>query len=336
MHTDKSVTHPETDSGLTNHLPMALSALVELGSSEAQRQRYTDRASTRLRWAEPSNLSIANDAELFAWLGQRQQYSALHRYLSQQLAQLGIAATLNRYLPALVDGLSTAAFHALIRLGHAVHDKDSEEVAAALAYWVWAHNALRFPAGDQPQRAEPLAIVAGLLEGVDWPTERFGDRLISNEFLAVMAHPSYPLLRFQLTPDSLSFSALRSLAIRAYWMHEDFTLLHGVTGVLAAERVSQWLDEPDQLLEPLWRGLVVAWLSKGLRWQPTAEPPGEPAFSIDELRHWAAQANNDHTIKLVAACISHYHSSQDALFLHAAQRCLEHDRQLSQAIAEGR
>lgn len=106
-------------------------------------------------------------------------------------------------------------------------------------------------------------------------------------------------------------------------MHDNFILLHGLTSSLAIERLSVWLERPEVLLEPYWKGLVIAWLTTGLRWQGMTWPNEPPRLSVEELRQAAVKTMADHTIKLVAACISFYQQNGDFLYLHAAQRAVE-------------
>ncbi|MFG1497564.1 questin oxidase family protein [Saccharospirillum sp. HFRX-1] len=318
------IDHPELANGLTNHVPMVISALKELGASEQVIRRYQDLTAAKLQAITEPPTDISNDSVLQGWLGRQTNYSGLYRYFYQQTQSTDLHTLLNRYLPGLAEGLASRAFHPLIRLGHAVHDRNTEEVAAALAYWVWAYQSLPYPSADQPTDKTPADVFPTLLTAVDWPEHRIdGGPLISDDFLAVTRLPAYQQLRFQLHPQQLELSALRQLAIQAYWMHDDFTLLHGVTSSLAIERLSVWLERPEVLLEPYWKGLVIAWLSKGIRWREVAWPSEPPALSVDPLRQRATQSTNDHTIKLVAACLSLYQQSDDVLYLHAAQRALE-------------
>lgn len=318
------IDHPELANGLTNHEPMVISALKELGASQTQLLRYQQLKRVDIEPITEPATDISDDTVLQGWLGRNANYAGLYRYFHQQLQQAGLSAVINRYLPGLADGLTSRAFHPLIRLGHAVHDRNNEEVAAALAYWVWAYQPLPYPKADQPVNKTPTEIFPILLNAVDWPEHSIdGGPLISDDFFAVTQVPAYQQLRFQLHPQQLELNALSQLAIQAYWMHDDFTLLHGVTSSLAIARLSAWLERPEVLLEPYWKGLVIAWLSKGLRWQPMDWPSEPPALSVKQLAERATQSTNDHTIKVVAACLSLYQHSKNVLYLHAAQRAVE-------------
>jgi len=319
------IDHPELANGLTNHEPMVVSALKELGASEWVVHRYQNHTAAKLQAITEPPTDISDDSVLQGWLGRQTNYSGLYRYFYQQTQSTDLRTLLNRYLPGLADGLTSRAFHPLIRLGHAVHDRNDEEIAAALAYWVWAYQPLPYPNQDQAADATPADVLPTLLKNVDWPEQRIdGGPLISDDFLGVTRLPAYQQLRFQLHLERLDLSALSQLAIRAYWMHDNFTLLHGVTGSLAIERLSTWLERPEVLLAPYWKGLVIAWLSTGLRWQEMEWPSQPPKLSVEQLRQKATQSTNDHSIKLVAACLSFYQHNGEMLYLHAAERAVNH------------
>ncbi|EAR09996.1 hypothetical protein MED297_07906 [Reinekea sp. MED297] len=311
---------------------MVISALRELGATKAHLQRYQALMAPKIRPMDAPECPIANDAQLLDWRGRRENYGGVFEYLSGQYQTLGLQPFLNHYLPMLAEGISGGAFHPLIRLGHAVHDRNDREVVAATAYWVWAYQALAYPSSDKPIAADPGDVLESLLNDQNWPEHPFEMPTITEAFEQVVNHPDYAALRFQITPDSLSFQRLNQLAIDLFWMHDDFTLLHGVTGMLAIGRVRRWLADERLLLEPMWRALVVAWLSTGLRWQPAEEPSSLPSLSLMQLRTLAAHGTRDHTVKLVAACLANFRKTERALYLHAAEREVLNDTQLQAMI----
>lgn len=324
--------HPDFANGLTNHAPMVVSALREVGATRAHIDKYQAMMAEKAHPVSALAEEVADDAALMQLAGKRENYAGIHAYLTRQCLHHGHRTLVNTYVPQLADGLSAVAFHALIRLGHAVFDDDATEVVTALAYWVWANQALPFPEADTSPNGDPATIMAQLLDGTEWPEARFDTGLIYEEFDAVTQHPTYSSLRFRVAEQRLSYSALADLAIQLLWMHDDFTLLHGVTGVTAARRISTWLDDPDCLLQPMWKGLVIAFLSKGLRWLPTAEPSSKPSLSVMQIKTLAAHSMRDHTVKLVAACLENYRRSKNELFLHVAEREIRNDDQLKMML----
>ena len=322
--------HPDFGNGLTNHEPMVVSALKELGASKAHIERYQTMMAEKTQPVIEPAVTISDDNDLKSWFGKGENYAGLHQYFGEQQLRLSNRTLINRYVPMLADGVTGGALHPIIRLGHAVHDFNDGEIVAALAYWAWAYQVIPYPQSDsEVETSEPLEkIVEHLLDGVEWPTERIDCPTITEEFAEVAAMQAYQQLRFYQPIAALSFEALQQLAISALWMHDDFTLLHGVTGMLAAERVTSWLDDKDVLLQPMWKALVVAWLSKGLRWRPMPNTQGEPNFSLPQIKTIAAHGTRDHTVKLVAACLENYQRTNNKLYWLVAEREVMNDAQL--------
>jgi hypothetical protein len=324
--------HPDLGNGLTNHQPMVASALRELGATKSHVARYNEMMSAKTKVVKNEGISIFSDEELAAYIGKQSNFAGIHRYLTEQQVTLGSRVMVNRYVPMLAEGISGAAFHAVIRLGHAVHDFNDEEIVSALAYWVWAFQQLPYPQNDV-ERDVPIAdVIQHLVDDIPWVESRIDRPTITEEFEVVTEDFRYQQMRFKVTKNQITLDKLQRLAIAAFWMHDDFTLLHGVTGVQAVSRISLWLDDASVLLAPMWKGLVVAWLSKGLRWKDAPLPVKKPTLSLAEIKNLAAQGTRDHTVKLVAACLDQYPSTQNELYWYAAEREIMNDAQLKSLV----
>src|SRR5512143_581470 len=130
---------PEYASELSNHLPMALHALSELGASASRMRQFAGRYLQRFagRGGGPRASTVAD------WLplrGQADAYPGLRATFEDALAREGRDAVLHRVLPALWPGVAAAAFHGVIRTGHAAQAGHDGELAAALAYWAWRRD----------------------------------------------------------------------------------------------------------------------------------------------------------------------------------------------------
>ncbi|WP_320827484.1 questin oxidase family protein [Reinekea sp.] len=320
---------PESNHGLTNHVPMVISALRALQASEKHIKDYRTLKSAKMTVETESEKFINSDSELKTWLGKKQNFIGVVNYMTRQLGQFGKEALLNRYLPILAEGISAGAMHPVIRLGHAVQDDNPEEVVQALSYWVWAFQQLPWPKYGNSTTALPADVVKHLLVGVDWPTERIGKhlklRLITEEFEAVVKTEAYQKMSIKPgNTDQISLGALETLAANALWMHDDFTLLHGVTA-LQAIRVISSIADVDSLILPMWRALAVAWLSKGFRWEQASPVECTPEISLSEMINIAKQGTNDHTVKLVAACVAAFKRTNQNVYLQLAERAILQD-----------
>jgi hypothetical protein len=233
----------------------------------------------------------------------------------------------------LADGVAGAALHPIIRLGHAVHDQNTQEVIAALAYWAWAYQALPWPAQPSASARDPETVLQNLRQNKSWPTEAELDRpTITEEFNNLVSLPMYQTLAMRLEAGVLSLPVLQQLAIRLFWMHDDFILLHGVTATQALGRIAPLLAQPEVLFEPIWKAIIIGWLVKDLHWQQAMPVTGEPTLSLVQIKTLAAHALNDHTIKLVAACLDGYKNTGDKHYWFAAQRRVLTDKQTAQMI----
>src|SRR5262249_16932595 len=123
---------PTYRGGLSNHLPMAQQALLELGASEAQLQAWTERYETRLEprvAARPARIDVERD------LGRPDSAAGWRMHFAARIAERGAADALREALVLLLPGAGAAAFHGLIRTGHAVLAGHEGELAAGLAHW---------------------------------------------------------------------------------------------------------------------------------------------------------------------------------------------------------
>jgi len=320
---------PESNNGLTNHIPMVISALKALQASEKHINDYRTVNAGKMAVVTESEAFINSDSELKTWLGKKQNFIGVVNYITKQLEHSGKEALLNRYLPILAEGISAGAMHPVIRLGHAVQDDNSDEIVQALSYWVWAFQSLPWPKYGNLTTAMPAEVIKHLLVGVVWPTERIGKhlklRLITEEFEAVVKTEAYQQMSiYPESADQISLEGLETLAANALWMHDDFTLLHGVTA-LQAMRVICSVADVDSLILPMWRALAVAWLSKGFRWEQASPVERTLEFSLSEMINIARQGTNDHTVKLVAVCVAEFERTNQTIYQQLAERAILQD-----------
>jgi hypothetical protein len=123
---------------LSNHLPMALQALLELGASAPHLQAWRESQAPQLE-AQPAG-------EAPAELGRADSDPAWRAHFGARIAALGAAGALRETLPTLLGGAGAIAFHGLIRTGHAVLAGHEGELAAGLAHW--AAHWLPLPVAD--------------------------------------------------------------------------------------------------------------------------------------------------------------------------------------------
>jgi len=276
---------------LSNHLPMAQQALLELGASAARLQAWTEHYETQLEprvAARPARVDASRD------LGRPDSDAAWRAHFGARIADVGAGATLREALPMLLPGAGGIAFHGLIRTGHAVLAGHEVELAAGLAHW--AAHALPLPTtADGP----PLAPADWLqaLRKLPRPSYPAG-ALISGRMEAWGASPEFAAVagRLHQGPDTLRDIAL--LAARTYAATGNFTVLHLLTASHAMTVLEPWWPEQDAV-QAFSVAAAAGLLASG----------AEPALMLDRAptRPWpalisaACDQDDEHVIKLTHA-----------------------------------
>ena len=276
---------------LSNHLPMAQQALLELGASAERLQAFTEASQTQLEprvAGRPARIAVDRD------LGRPDSDAGWRAHFAARIAELGSGAALREALALLLPGCGAAAFHGLIRTGHAVLAGHDGELAAALAHWA-SHFVPLATVDDGPSLDLPDWLQAlSTLPRPSYPSGSF----ITGRMQAWGGAPGFTAIagRLRRGPDTLRDLAL--LAARTYAATGNFTVLHLLTASHAMSVLQPWWPSPE-----LPRGFCVA-AAAGLLASGAA-----PALALDRppSRPWPALisatcAQDDaHVIKLTHA-----------------------------------
>lgn len=296
---------PEYGGSLSSHLPMVLSALHALGADAQRLRQCLELGATRFT---PST-DLPSATPLADWLARRGQWDAYRPLLAHfraALARQGPDEVLRQAIPALLPGVSAAAFHGAIRLAHAVRAGHSDEMACALAYWAcrWQLTAAA--------EVEPALVTRrdGLCFS-DWsgralaamPLAMPAGALIADRMQVVARTPAFAALAGRLETDGDTLPALASMAVKLYLRSRSFTVLHLVTACHAVRTLQPWMADPGSDLRHLGDAFLAAMWS-------TAVDPTRPPLTPDpaDSRGWPALAaaamaqQDDHVIKLVHSC----------------------------------
>lgn len=297
---------------LSNHLPMAQQALLEMGASAQRLQAWTETHEAHLvprSDARPAPLRLPHD------LGRPDSDLAWRAHFAQRIAALGQAAALREALALLMPGVGAISFHGLIRTAHAVLAAHEGELAAGLAHW--ASNFMPMPSAPGVQAVSLGEGLAALLQLP--PPPGLSGGLIAERMPAWAATPGFAeaAARLPTTPDTLRELAL--LAARTYVATGNFTVLHLLTASHAMTVLEPWWPGSD-----LPQGFVMA-AAAGL-----LASRAEPAWALDRLpsRPWpdllsAACAQDDsHVIKLVHAAWRLGRRWPDPAWRRAAERAV--------------
>lgn len=249
----------------SDHLPMALSAMQALGAPMNAMQSFFDDYSKKLQPIDKKGI-----------------YYQKQQQLTKQIEEQGIQPVVSSWIPELLPGLATRAFHPLIRLGFGISFDQPSEVASALAYWQVA----QFSPPLQPAERGPLRLVL----------ERDGDPgLESGSFtknlLRLDQQHRYPAP----VEDSLLGCAAASLDV--YLGTRNFFALHLVTATQAASVCEPYVDD-SVLMSSLTAALRAAY-------QIVGAPDFQVPMAVPD------RLDPEHAIKYCYACLMEHRRTGD-------------------------
>jgi hypothetical protein len=322
--------HPEYRGGLCNHLPMALIALERMGASPARLQRFATEYLKRLEPAPEPGTAI-DQSNWKERLGEQAAYAEYLGFFQREVARTGARAAIRAYLPRLQRGVAAAAFHPPIRTAFGVIADDAGEVAVGLAYWASRHLMLpkQGPAiveavEEMPTSDDPVALLGALRKQDDLAFQSNPDNLIDREFAEAASHPKFGTIARALTIDDLTFEKLRRAAAWLYLATDDFSALHGVTGMHSARVLADFAEDPRTLTAQLWRALLALYLALN-----RPELPDEAtvrSLTQATLPDWnkilpaAVESDDEHTIKLAFTCLDESRAGYGRIYRVLAAR----------------
>ncbi|MBP6384904.1 MAG: DUF4243 domain-containing protein [Aeromonas sp.] len=276
--------------GTTNHCPMALHALHEMGASPRQLQHFFDH--WQATHALPSGETSQDEDEI--------RFVRLRQQLADRIAAEG---WLPLFETLLARRLSPAggAFHPLIRFACALENGHVGEQAAALA--AWQCSPLILPVGEGAPARDVASLLAGL--SAQWEGRRWQGEWITERLQQVAEAPRWPgTLPQTLAESSSVLTQLAEVALPLYWQTSNFTVLHMVTGsraaaIVATQLPSEWQGQWQTLM---WQAVAAAYITVGA---PHLRPQTWPAcngLSWQQVLERALASLDDHVIKLVHCC----------------------------------
>jgi hypothetical protein len=302
-----------TQPGINNHVPMVLIALYRMGASSAIMNRYVERFDLSEATPPPvvthSNLITRNNWKYR--LGQG-PFSAWVDFFVEWIGQTSMDAVLHEAVPALMSGVCTAAYHALLRLTYALDYGSRDEVEFALAYWaVEFYPGPDFDADIAP--AEPEAIFDEIIKAASnlqiEPVNSIDGRLHQVYQNREIAHCWKPVRISGSDP----LEKMSGLILQIFAGSQHFTLLHALTSCQAMRRVLPYLKDPEKSLSAYWHSVCAAYVTVlrsrfelGRDTAPDCQMQWEEIFA-------AAAASEDSMEHIVKLCYTswleagHYH-----------------------------
>ena len=343
-------TGPEFQGWLSNHGPMAVEALVRNGHAGAVHSWLDD----YMRRLEdfPRGYRPIGDDDWREALGDARRIADWTTYFQRGVTDAPWPEVLNTWWPRLLPGLTAAATHGVIRVGHAVRslltDGDSParraELAHGLAYWAarWdtvagvgeALARLTHASRDGPVDEMPAPVaLEGALASIPLLSDRTGG--IVERLNRLGSLPDWPSL---LTPPDLPsdpdgieswLAKLIDVAVVRYLLYghgDEIMLVHSVTAPNAVLRTLPALDR--QLFVPSAAAAYVAAAALTSIYSaptpaPTASLPGFAARSPADAFARAVDHGDEHVIKFADAAVDSYARTGDERALLAIFRAAE-------------
>jgi len=310
--------HIEYGGYLSNHMSHALIALYQLGAPPERLQSWFDTYSRSLEPRVPPTPDFKITTENWQkYVGKKQHYAEYVDFFTNQVNQQGLNSVMSQYVPVLLDGLSSGAFHHLINLGYALEIDDEANAAESLAYWAYGQHSL----GPLKQDLHVTNMLPSLLETT---------KLIRNDrvFDRVSNKIGFQSTLNALTGDSQLLSALYKYLVRFHQQDtnveelvqrlciatielflftgcRDFFLVHLVTSMRALKNVLQRLtDRAFQLrsLELYWRALLATYIVQQRHEMKVYSIPATPELNWDSIIKRTLPVEEEHIIKCVFVC----------------------------------
>jgi hypothetical protein len=316
-----------TSQGLTNHLPMALVAKAGLGASYEELARFSEKYRRRLVSASEPTVRLTR----VTWrdvIGHHDAYADLVEYFNREIKEHGSDETLRAHLDNLVDGVSGAAFHGVIRLAYALDVASPARIATGLAYLASTAMFLG-PLNDATMISDDPEIVLGQLatESQRQPDDSVGN--ISARMRFVADQSQFATVAASLSVDSMTQFRLSGLALRLYASTDDFTALHGVTGLEAISRLRPYVGDVERLDRASFQALAAAYLSIGAPdiWSTARLSEMKDEMTLDEsdVATRAAFSDDEHVAKIVFTSRRLNEITCDPLYLAVAERAVRVD-----------
>ena len=291
--------------GITNHLPMVLIAMDQLGASEQQLQDFYDSYSQR-------NIPLRSKSHIIldGWESGLGLESALPDYVDfyrEEIDKKGYQYVLNRFLPRLLTGVAASAFHGIIRLGYGVISKNEGEMAFGLAHLSSHYIELgKRPVDTDESGFELLEKARKRFSGVEFT----GDRITARMQNASL-HPRFAQVNY--CPDSLSLKEMSHLLASAYAATNNFTLLHGITSCHAMRVLLPFIDDQVTAFKYYWQAILAAYISAGGAELAPPRDNREPSDSTANFNP-IIDSGNAHLIKVVYSCHEEYKYYRNPIF----------------------
>jgi hypothetical protein len=320
-----------TRGGMTNHYPMTILSMHELGASDQQIRNFKAQW-PRHRALINEHLGLLDQHQITTknWhlhLGKSNKLKEFRRVFVEQFSERDVADVISDALEHMQNGLPMGLFHPLIKLSFAAMHGDKGLLADALAYMairyhdvyrVEATQSSEISAGsalqtwsiirDLKQKNELLAALPNLTYG---GSISVCEQLCSSTKVQTLALNTAFTISATKLDDTIN--EVTSAAIQLYLSEPSLTTLHAVTASQALADLTRRFVNNDHsncifanLWQRYWVWLSALFIEKGCT-QLSIEPNSTnqtKATKVDwqQLSNKALNTNEVHIIKMVYSC----------------------------------
>ena len=306
---------PEYRGGLSNHLPMAVTALHELGASHERQARFFDHYSAKLEPASAfEHASPLMPGDEWNLLGKADAFQPLEAHFQAAIQRNGTDNVLRGALPYLMPGCGAAAWHGLLRTAYALISRHEGELASGLAYWTSRYldlGSVAFTGTTNDVRSALLSLKSHMR---DWHSDH---GLIYLRMQDVAANTNFSREVGKFIVEQHTLAVLADYALELYLRTRDFVVLHLVTSCHAMRLILPFCDDPGKALRAYWQSFAAGVIASGIDLKQGYRPlPSSGTWR--EVKELACQSNDDHLIKMVFTLWQENEHYQDARYLSAA------------------
>lgn len=315
---------PEYGPELTNHLPMAIVALNELGASEQQIQDFTKNHIKQrgLRALKRKSKIVFTEANYTNFLSQRDYYFAHDRFFTRSINKNGRDETLSRHIDFLMSGVCGATFHGLLRTAYGVASDNDAEISKGLAYWADTYMKITDHPAELSNNGVSLKELFekahNLHQQGHFSHVTAGSPNIFSKIDAVAQVDEFQNL-ISTTPlnSNTTLDEFRDISLNMFQTEDSFTSLHCITASHALRTLFNHVQNPESTIANAGHALVATYLSMGA--PKLVDPPqlsalkeGDLPYEFDQIR----QSSNDHAIKLAYTALEEYRDTGKDDYLH--------------------
>jgi len=278
---------PIYQGGLTNHLPMMFTALVESGVSTAKIEEILDKYKSDKDLYELTDVTYPTSDFEQAYINQTGYYLG-------RIHEVGVDITVGVFMNDMTHALSSGLYHGLIRLAYGLKSKHDVLIAQALAYF----ECLKSEEEEQGQ-----VVSFNEFEMVCTNLDKIRS-LMDAEFSAPGTYNKIEVIKQRkelmdkiVVVKDIQFhqKELLELFARRYKHTQDFYTLHILTGFDALLEIEEFIPQFSVVLNRfLYSAQIIMLLENGLN--PIDK---EHTRGFDEILSEIDQLHDEHEIKLV-------------------------------------